>query len=101
MIGRVGATVVIWTLATGMLALSIPLVRESRESALPMLVIAGTALSTAAVWLGGYKRERRAAAERRSAAELAATQKRLREIEERLANLETINGFERRLAEET
>ena len=94
MLARVVATAAIWMMAIGMMALCIPLGKVTDISVLPLFIVAGATLSTAVVWLRGYRIERNAAVE------LAATQQRLRELEERLANLETINGFERRLAEE-
>ena len=94
---RVVATRTIWAMATGMLTLSFALMLLARMPLSPavVVVLAGSILGTVAVWgLGRRARDD-------TSAELAAAQQRLRELEERLANLETINAFEQRLAVET
>ncbi|HVF10992.1 MAG TPA: hypothetical protein VNA16_09335 [Abditibacteriaceae bacterium] len=96
---RVSATSTIWTMATGMLALCIPLVGITRNPLFPMLVLAAAAVSTIAVWTQGA--QERIAGKADVSVDLAAAQKRLTELEERLANLETISVFEQRLAAET
>ncbi len=80
---RLKATGLIWGPATGMLGICIPLVAIGGSEAivLPALVLIGATISTLAIWLssGGN----------RSEAALPAAS-RLRQIEERLSNLETI-----------
>jgi hypothetical protein len=50
--GKIGATAIIWGLATGMLAICIPLVSMTKSGViLPMAVILGATASTLAVWL--------------------------------------------------
>jgi hypothetical protein len=92
---RMETTGAIWGMATGMLALSIPLSSVTQTAFIPLIVIAGAAIGTVAVWRGGAKNE-----SPKGNKEQLAAQQRIAELEERLANLETINNFERRLAEE-
>jgi hypothetical protein len=92
---RVQATGTIWGLAVGMMAISIPLSSVTETAFIPLFVIAGAAVGTVAVWRPGTKKEGT------STKEQIAAQQRIAELEERLANLETINNFERHLAEKT
>ena len=49
---KIGSTAIIWSLATGMLAISIPIVNMTQSGiTLPLAVISGASLSTIAVWL--------------------------------------------------
>ncbi len=93
---RKRATEIIWKYATGMLAISIPLVGISRNILIPMVVIAGAALATAAVWASKSKEEKN-----EPALDLSALEDRIRKIDERLSNVETISHFDRLLAEKT
>jgi hypothetical protein len=91
---RVQATATIWAMAVGMMVFSVPLSQITESAVIPLAVIAGSAIGTFAVWRPGTKKEGS------STKEQVAAQQRIAELEERLANLETINNFERRLAEE-
>jgi hypothetical protein len=76
---RVAATSRIWGIAAGMLAICIPLSDETDSGAiLPLAVIAGAAVGTVAVWKSDQK----------SQTTLPPYQ--VQQIEQRLANLETI-----------
>ncbi|MEN8445429.1 MAG: hypothetical protein ABG776_10510 [Cyanobacteria bacterium J06555_13] len=78
---KVRATVGIWSLATGMLGICIPLVAITNSGIiLPLLVILGAAGGTAAVWL---------ASEQHQQAELRSAQA-VKALEERIIALETI-----------
>lgn len=92
---RMETTGAIWGMAMGMLAISIPLSSVTQTAFIPLAVIASAAVGTVAVWRGGAKN-----ASPKGNKEQLAAQQRIAELEERLANLETINNFERRLAEE-
>jgi hypothetical protein len=92
---RLKATTAIWGTAMGMLGISIPLCAITNSTIIPLVAIAGAAIGTCGVWIFGNKKQGSA----QNNAEIAA-QQRIAELEERLANLETINNFERRLAEE-
>jgi hypothetical protein len=84
-------------MAAGMMVLTFALemvIRVPFGAAIPVALITSL-LGTVAVW--GLGRSPKPD----TTAELEAAQQRLRELEERLANLETITVFERRLAEET
>lgn len=94
---RVKSTGAIWGMSMGMLALSIPLSAVTQTAFIPVVVIAGASVATLGVWWrpgikGGKPPTNK---------EQLNAQQRIAELEERLANLETINNFERRLAEET
>lgn len=78
---KVRATVAIWSFATGMLAICIPLVAITNSGViLPLLVILGAAGGTASVWR---------AFEPHRQAELRLTQA-VKALEERVIVLETI-----------
>lgn len=78
---KVRATVAIWSLATGMFAICIPLVAITSSGViLPLLVVLGAAGGTAAVWL---------ASEQHRQAELRSAQA-VKALEERVIALETI-----------
>ena len=78
---RVTATSKIWTIATGMLAICIPLVAVTRSGAiLPLAVISGAAVGTVAVWRSSNNQSNNS---------LLLTHK-IKELEQRLANLEII-----------
>ena len=54
---RVGATAIIWSLATGIMAICIPLVKISESGIiLPLTVSVGVSISTVAIWLSGYQK---------------------------------------------
>ena len=49
---KVGATAIIWSLATGIMAICIPLVKISQSGTiLPVTVMVGVSISTVAIWL--------------------------------------------------
>lgn len=77
---RVAATSKIWTIATGMLALCIPLVAITKSGAiLPLAVISGAAVGTVAVWRGSDNQSRS-----------PLLTKSINKLEQRVANLEII-----------
>jgi hypothetical protein len=77
---RVKSTGTIWGCAIAMLAICIPLSAATRSGAIiPLGVITGAAVGTAAVWR-----------DKKSQTSLPASQ--LQQLEQRLANLETIVG---------
>ena len=52
---KIGSTAIIWTLATGMMAISIPLVKMTDSGIiLPVAVVVGVSLSTIAIWLSTW-----------------------------------------------
>lgn len=88
------ATEIIWKYATGMLAISIALVGVSRSIIIPLIVILGAATATAVVWAFTPQEEK-------SSTGLAELEERIRKIDDRLSNVETISNFDRILAEKT
>ncbi|MDB6151240.1 MAG: hypothetical protein JWQ44_2688 [Chthoniobacter sp.] len=74
-----------------MLALCIPLCAVLRSPMIPIVVIIGTALLSLYVWNSGEKRA--------NGLEADALRAKIKELEERLSNVEVINRFEDRLAE--
>ena len=83
----------IWRMLIPVLALSIPFCALSRVGIiLPFFAIGAAGLATACVWYFGGKRE---ALGRKENERL---QQRIKELEERLANVETISRFEMQLA---
>ncbi len=79
---RLKVTTRIWGCAVGMLGICIPLTAVTNSGPIiPLGVVAGAAVGTAVVWRSGDKK---------SQTELAPSQ--LQQIEQRLANLETIVG---------
>jgi hypothetical protein len=88
------ATEIIWKYATGMLAISIALVGVSRSVIIPLVVVFGAAVATAVVWAFTPQ-------EKKSSTDLAELEERIRKIDDRLSNVETISNFDRILAEKT
>lgn len=81
---RLKVTTRIWGCAVGMLGICIPLTAVTNSGPIiPLGVVAGAAVGTAVVWRS---------ADKKSQTELAPNQ--LQQIEQRLANLETIVGSE-------
>ncbi len=77
---RVAATSKIWSFATGMLAICIPLASVTKSGAiLPLAVISGAAVGTVAVWRSS---------ERQPRSPLLTNN--IKTLEERVTNLETI-----------
>lgn len=94
---RMETTGAIWGMAMGMLALSIPLSAVTQTAFIPVVVIAGAAVASLGVWWRPGINSGNPSTNK----EQLTAQQRIAELEERLANLETINNFERRLAEES
>ena len=52
---KIGSTAIIWSLATGMMAISIPIVRMTETGIiLPLAVVVGVSVSTIAIWLSSW-----------------------------------------------
>lgn len=52
---KIGSTAIIWSLATGMLAISIPIVKMTNSGIiLPVAVVIGVSLSTVAIWMSNW-----------------------------------------------
>ena len=52
---KIGSTAIIWSLATGMLAISIPIVKMTQTGiVLPLAVVIGVSLSTVAIWFSNW-----------------------------------------------
>jgi len=52
---KIGSTAIIWSLATGMMAISIPIVKMTETGIiLPLAVVVGVSLSTIAIWLSTW-----------------------------------------------
>lgn len=52
---KIGSTAIIWSLATGMMAISIPLVKMTDTGILlPLAVVVGVSVSTIAIWLSSW-----------------------------------------------
>ena len=52
---KIGSTAIIWSLATGMMAISIPIVRMTETGViLPVAVVVGVSISTVAIWLSSW-----------------------------------------------
>ena len=52
---KIGSTAIIWSLATGMMAISIPIVRMTETGIiLPLAVVVGVSISTIAIWLSSW-----------------------------------------------
>ena len=48
---KIGSTAIIWSLATGMMAISIPIIKMTNTGIiLPLAVVIGVSLSTVAIW---------------------------------------------------
>lgn len=83
----------IWAAAVGMLAICIPLCAVLRSAILPFFVIAGAALATLYIWSASSRNQEPPEDEAES------LRAKIKELEDRLANVEVINRFEDRLAE--
>lgn len=83
----------IWRMLIPVVALSIPFCALSRVGiVLPFFAIGAAGLATACVWYIGGKREGVGGKDNQR------LQERIKELEERLANVETISRFEMQLA---
>jgi hypothetical protein len=52
---KIGSTAIIWSLATGMMAISIPIVKMTGTGViLPVAIVIGVSLSTLAIWLSSW-----------------------------------------------
>ena len=77
---KVAATAIIWSLATGIMAICIPLIKISESGViLPLTVIVGVSISTVAIWLSGNQKS----------LELSNN---FQKIEERVRDLEAISS---------
>jgi hypothetical protein len=81
--GRLKGTVIIWIFATLLFALSVPIAALMHSALLPLVVLGGAAFATTVVWMLGNRKQ-------------TATQKRVEELEERIANLEMLMCFSHR-----
>ena len=86
-----------WEAGFGILALCIPLVIITKSPLIPIMAILGLAVVAMYVWRTGDKGDR--SSEAAFQAENEELRAKLKELEERLANVEVINRFEDRLAE--
>lgn len=77
-----------------MLAISIPIVGISGNILMPLAIVFCAALGTAAVWKSKGK-------DGSGSGDLVALEKRIRQMDERLSNVETISHFDRLLAEKS
>ena len=98
---RVQATSKIWFYSAAIMGLAIPIIAITGSILIPIVLAISPALATLAVWYFGAKNYVGTAVSAPNSQVEIASQKRIEELEERLANLETINNFERRLAEES
>lgn len=94
---RLQITKSIWGSATGMLGICVPLTLFTHSPIIPVFVVLGAAVGTIAVWMG----KSAPSTGRNSLDASGAMQEKLRELEERLANVEVISSFERGLVERT
>ena len=79
---KVVATAIIWSLATGIMAICIPLVKISESGfILPLTVIIGVSISTVAIWLSDNRKA-------------IKSSNNFQQIEERIRVLETISNIE-------
>ncbi|MEM7590526.1 MAG: hypothetical protein AAGE84_03865 [Cyanobacteria bacterium P01_G01_bin.39] len=52
---KIGSTAIIWCLATGMMAISIPIVKMTNTGIiLPVAVVIGVSISTIAIWFSTW-----------------------------------------------
>jgi hypothetical protein len=52
---KIGSTAIIWSLATGMMAISIPIIKMTETGIiLPLAVVIGVSISTIAIWLSSW-----------------------------------------------
>lgn len=85
----------ILTTSIALLGVCIPLVAITKLIYLPMLVILGAFTAASIVWTS----KPRVATDTQSAEKIAELEKTVADLQERLANVETINHFERAMAE--
>jgi len=81
---RMVITSKIWGYALGMLGISIPLAAITDSAIIPVFVVVGTAVSTAAIWGNPANQNMNT----------SVSSEHFKQIEERLANLETIVSYE-------
>lgn len=99
---RIEALETIWWGAVAMLAICIPLCTVLRGPAMAYAVVIGAAAASIGVWATGARKRRgvQMAKESELEKENVMLKAKLEEIEERLANMETMSRFEMRLAAE-
>jgi hypothetical protein len=102
---RVKVTTSIWGCAIGMMGVCIPLTAITNSGpALPIVVVGGAALATIAVWTGEVvgivlnSGRTHNSVGTESKQQIDTLTGRIQELEERLANVETIDRFEEHLA---
>ncbi len=79
---KVGATAIIWSLAAGIMAICIPMVRIFENGfILPLAVIIGLSISTVAIWFNGNQKS-------------IESEKKIQAMERRIRDLETISSSE-------
>lgn len=98
---RVQATSKIWLYSAGIMAMAIPITAITGSLMIPIMIVVSPALATLAVWYFGAKNHVGVSVSAPNNQTEIALQQRIEELEERLSNMETINNFERRLAEES
>ena len=98
---RVQATSKIWTFAVAAMVFVVPLTAITGSSLIALMAVLSPAIATAAVWFSGDKNRSTAPISRAEGKASRADRERIAELEERLANLEAIDNFERRLAQES
>jgi flagellar basal body-associated protein FliL len=77
---RIGATAMIWGLSLGMMGIAIPLTAITGSLMIPLGVLLTTCVSTVAVWVFGHH--------------TAAPSDEIKQLKERIANLETIASID-------
>jgi hypothetical protein len=80
---RMAATSKIWGYAMGMLGISIPLAAITESAAIPIVVVLMAGCSTIAIWINPA-----------NSSSTTLDQEKVKQLEERLANLETIVSYE-------
>ena len=91
---RVAATGAISGATIGALAVCIPIVAITRSPMIAMLVVGGAAVAIAGIWISGRSKE--VAAKSEQIENLEST---IKDLQERLENVEVINRYETTLAE--
>jgi hypothetical protein len=105
---RVKVTSSIWGCAVGMMGICIPLTAITESGPiLPIVVVGGAALATIAVWTGEVvgivlnSGRTHNSVGTESKQQIDTLTGRIQELEERLANVETIDRFEEHLAQKS
>jgi len=91
---RVAATGALWQAAVGMFAVSVPLIAVARIPSLPLFVLSAVVAGTICMWGFGKSGTRKSGRAKTASKREHQLEERIRELEERLANVETISQFE-------